>query len=106
MPKTVTYEILKSCPKNTLFFVTESSDILLIKVSNHDSNFFSYTPFFNSNNEIFSENFLSEEYKIKFNKFMAAKNYVILEKKDINELKELFNHLYENFGKHNMYTLH
>ena len=106
MPKVVNYEILKSCQKNTLFFINDITDILLIKVSDSESTFFSYTPFFNLKNDMFLEEKLSEVLRIKFNDFMNSKNYIILEKEDLNELSELFNHLNEHFGKNNSYTLH
>lgn len=106
MLKRINYEVLKNCPQNTLFFFTEEPSILLIKLSKSESKFFTYASFFNYMNNTFSEESLSELVRIKFNELMNKTEYLILEKEDLKELSELFNHLNENFGKHNNYTLH
>lgn len=106
MSKLVTYEVLKTLPKNTLFFINEITDVLLIKVSDAESKFFTYIPFFNFKKHIFSEENLSKRVRVNFNKFMNSKTYIILEKEDLNELAESFNYLNEYFVKYNSYTLH
>ena len=106
MSKFIDYDVLKRCPQDTLFFMTDNPYTLFIKVSTETDKNFNYTSFINLNNSVFFESEINKILEGKFNEIMKKRTYIILEKKDIDDLISTLNYLSKNIALLNNYTLH